>query len=108
MRGASHREEEAGTIASLILNKEKTHMDHFVYRNGELFAEDVAVAKIAAEVGTPAYIYSKATLLTHYRRIAEAFAPLRRVPFWLPAAGLEPRLCQRPSPQQRHPRGCPP
>lgn len=54
-------------------------MDSFVYRNGELFAEDVPVAKIAAEVGTSAYVYSKATILGHYRRIAEAFAPLRPI-----------------------------
>ena len=54
-------------------------MDHFVYKNGELLAEDVPVAKIAAEVGTPTYVYSKATLLTHYHRIAEAFAPLRPI-----------------------------
>jgi diaminopimelate decarboxylase len=52
-------------------------MDLFQYKNGELFAEDVPVAKIAAEVGTPTYIYSKTTLVTHYRRIAEAFAPLK-------------------------------
>jgi diaminopimelate decarboxylase len=51
-------------------------MDHFIYKNGELFAENVPVAKIAAEVGTPVYVYSRATLLTHYRRIAEAFAAL--------------------------------
>lgn len=52
-------------------------MDHFVYRNGELFVEDVPVARIAEQVGTPAYIYSQATLVTHYRRIAEAFAALK-------------------------------
>ncbi len=51
-------------------------MDHFQYRDGNLFAEDVPLARIAAEVGTPAYIYSKATLVTHYRRIAEAFAAI--------------------------------
>ncbi|MGN6371077.1 MAG: diaminopimelate decarboxylase [Phycisphaerae bacterium] len=54
-------------------------MDHFVYRDGELFAENVPVSRIAAEVGTPTYIYSKATLLTHYRRIAEAFAALKPI-----------------------------
>jgi diaminopimelate decarboxylase len=54
-------------------------MDHFVYRPSpvELYAEDVPLARIAAEVGTPAYVYSKATLVMHYRRIAEAFAALR-------------------------------
>jgi diaminopimelate decarboxylase len=52
-------------------------MDFFNYRNGELFCEDVPAAKIAAEVGTPAYVYSKATLLHHYRQIAEAFKPIK-------------------------------
>src|SRR4051794_12080598 len=51
-------------------------MDHFTYKNNELHAENIPVAKIAAEVGTPTYIYSKATLTTHYQRIAQAFAPL--------------------------------
>jgi diaminopimelate decarboxylase len=52
-------------------------MDHFTYRDGELFVDDLPLARIAAEVGTPAYVYSKATLVSHYRRIAEAFAALK-------------------------------
>ena len=51
-------------------------MDFFNYRNGELFCEDVAVESIAREVGTPAYVYSKATLLHHYRQVADAFKPV--------------------------------
>lgn len=51
-------------------------MDFFAYRNGRLFCEDVAVEEIAAKAGTPVYIYSAATLLHHYRAIAESFAPL--------------------------------
>ena len=51
-------------------------MDHFEYRNGKLFCEELCVLDIAAQVGTPAYIYSKATLLHHYRRFAESFAEL--------------------------------
>ena len=51
-------------------------MDFFNYRNGELFCEDVAVERIAREVGTPVYIYSKATILHHYRQVADAFAPV--------------------------------
>ncbi|MEM8956825.1 MAG: diaminopimelate decarboxylase [Pseudomonadota bacterium] len=47
-------------------------MDHFLYRNGELHAEDVAIAEIAAEVGTPFYCYSTATLLRHFRLFDEA------------------------------------
>jgi diaminopimelate decarboxylase len=54
-------------------------MDHFVYRDGQLYAENVPVSRIAAEVGTPTYVYSKATLLTHYRRVSEAFAPLKPI-----------------------------
>jgi diaminopimelate decarboxylase len=51
-------------------------MDFFNYKNGELYCEGVPAAKIAKEVGTPAYVYSKATLLHHYRQIAEAFKPI--------------------------------
>ncbi len=47
-------------------------MDHFNYRNGQLYAEDVPVADIAAEFGTPAYVYSRATLERHYRAYDEA------------------------------------
>ncbi|MCR8548795.1 diaminopimelate decarboxylase [Salipiger sp. P9] len=49
-------------------------MDHFLYRDGQLFAEDVPVAEIAAAVGTPVYVYSTATLLRHYRLFDEALA----------------------------------
>lgn len=47
-------------------------MDHFIYRGGQLCAEDVAVAEIAAEVGAPFYVYSEATLLRHFRLFDEA------------------------------------
>jgi len=47
-------------------------MDHFLYRNGELYAEDVPVAEIAAAVGTPFYCYSAATLTRHYTLFDEA------------------------------------
>jgi len=49
-------------------------MNHFEYRDGELFAEQVPVQRIAREVGTPAYIYSLATLRRHYRVFDQAFA----------------------------------
>ncbi len=47
-------------------------MDHFLYRDGELFAEDVPVADIAAAVGTPFYLYSTATLTRHYQLFDDA------------------------------------
>jgi diaminopimelate decarboxylase len=51
-------------------------MDFFDYKNGQLFCENVPAERIAAEVGTPAYVYSKATLLHHYRQVADAFKPV--------------------------------
>ncbi len=51
-------------------------MNHFDYRDGILHAENVPVPDIAAEVGTPFYCYSTATLTRHYQVFAEAFAEL--------------------------------
>jgi diaminopimelate decarboxylase len=51
-------------------------MDHFLYRDGALHAEDVPVAEIAAAVGTPFYLYSTATLVRHFRLFDEALAGL--------------------------------
>ncbi len=48
-------------------------MDHFNYKQGKLFAEQVPVDKIAEKVGTPAYIYSKATFLEHLGKIQHAY-----------------------------------
>ncbi|MBN2136559.1 MAG: diaminopimelate decarboxylase [Sedimentisphaerales bacterium] len=51
-------------------------MDHFDYRNGKLFAEDVDVERIAEEVGTPAYIYSKTTFIEHLQKIRKAYSEI--------------------------------
>ncbi len=51
-------------------------MDHFQYKNGSLHAEDVAIAEIAATVGTPFYVYSTATMTRHYHLFTEALSPL--------------------------------
>ena len=40
-------------------------MDHFHYKEDELYAEDVALKNVADKYGTPAFIYSKATLQRH-------------------------------------------
>jgi len=47
-------------------------MDHFLYKNGALHAEDVPVAEIAAAVGTPFYVYSTATFLRHFKLLDDA------------------------------------
>ena len=52
---------------------DESPMHHFHYKSGVLHAEDVSLARIAEEVGTPFYCYSTATLERHYRVLAEAF-----------------------------------
>ncbi|MDK3016954.1 diaminopimelate decarboxylase [Pseudodonghicola flavimaris] len=47
-------------------------MDHFLYKDGVLHAEDVPLPEIAAAVGTPFYVYSTATLLRHFRLFDDA------------------------------------
>ena len=56
-------------------------MDHFEYRNGELYAEDVSLRQIADEVGSPVYVYSVATLERHYQAFADG------------VSGLNPLVC---------------
>ncbi|MGD7036900.1 diaminopimelate decarboxylase [Methylotuvimicrobium buryatense] len=48
-------------------------MDFFNYKNGELFAEDCPVREIAAKLGTPCYIYSRATLERHWHAFDRPF-----------------------------------
>ena len=47
-------------------------MNHFEYRDGELWAEDVPLSRIAEAVGTPAYVYASATMERHYRVLEES------------------------------------
>jgi diaminopimelate decarboxylase len=56
-------------------------MDHFEHRDGELWCEQVPLAGLADAVGTPAYVYSTATIRDHVRRLKEAFGD------------LQPRIC---------------
>jgi len=62
-------------------------MNHFDYRNGRLFAEDVDLEALAARVGTPFYCYSTATLERHYRVFAAAFAEDTLIAFSVKANG---------------------
>ena len=54
-------------------------MHHFNYRENELYCEDVPVRKIAAEIGTPFYLYSHATLTRHFKAFNEAFEGMDRL-----------------------------
>ena len=67
-------------------------MDHFQIRNGELHAEDVPLSRIAEEVGTPVYIYSRATFERHARVFREALGGLERPPHLAFAVKSNPNL----------------
>ena len=54
-------------------------MDHFDYREGELYAEDVPLREIARRYGTPCYVYSRATLERHWRAFDNAFSGHRHL-----------------------------
>ena len=58
-------------------------MTQFEYRDGELYAEDVPLSRIAEAVGSPVYVYSETALTDAYRRFAGALAD----------AGLDARVC---------------
>src|SRR4029077_9791991 len=51
-------------------------MHSFHYRDGRLYCEDVDLARVAQEFGTPLYIYSAGTILDHYRRLDAALGDL--------------------------------
>ncbi len=52
-------------------------MSAFTYRDGQLYADAVPVAALAARYGTPLYVYSRSHLLAQYRALQEAMAPVR-------------------------------
>lgn len=51
-------------------------MNVFTYRNGELYAEDVPVARLAEQYGTPLFIYSRGYIRSHYRALKDAMGGL--------------------------------
>jgi diaminopimelate decarboxylase len=51
-------------------------MDYFGYKNGRLFIENVDVEEIASKLGTPVYIYSKATFIDHLQKVQKAYSRL--------------------------------
>ncbi len=54
-------------------------MHHFHYKKNELYCEDVPVAEMATEVGTPFYLYSHATLRKHFRALDHAFDGMKHL-----------------------------
>src|SRR3954454_1698138 len=62
-----------GNGRSLSLHS-RVHLFH--YRDGHLYCEDVDLTRVAAQLGTPTYVYSAGTILDHYARLDAALAPL--------------------------------
>ncbi len=48
-------------------------MDHFEYKQGQLYCEEVAIAALAEQYGTPLFVYSRATLERHWHAFDNAF-----------------------------------
>jgi diaminopimelate decarboxylase len=69
-------------------------MDHFQYRDGQLYCEDVPVDELANLYGTPLYVYSQATLLHHLRALQNAFAPARPIICYSVKANGNLNLCR--------------
>ena len=69
-------------------------MDHFEYRDRELFCEDVPVAELAEAYGTPLYVYSESTLLHHLKQIQTAFAAAKPIICYSVKANGNVSLCR--------------
>lgn len=54
-------------------------MERFEYRDGELYCEEVPVAQLVEEFGTPLWVYSKQSLIERYQEIREAFSEIEPV-----------------------------
>lgn len=54
-------------------------MHHFLYKNGQMYCEDVPIASVAEQVGTPFYLYSAATLTQHFKAFDSAFAGIPHI-----------------------------
>jgi len=54
-------------------------MNLFDYKNGILFCEDIPIPQIAEQIGTPFYLYSKNTILRHYRKFEESLTAIDHI-----------------------------
>ena len=65
----------------MVLNQleRQASMDLFNYKNETLFCEELPIPEIAEKIGTPFYLYSKNTLLRHYRKLDESLAGIDHI-----------------------------
>ncbi len=69
-------------------------MHEFHDRDGELYCEATPILNLAERYGTPLYVYSYATLLGHYRKLREAFAPVHPLICFSMKANSSLALCR--------------
>ena len=69
-------------------------MHRFEYRNKELWCEGVRVSDVAQKLGTPLYLYSYNTVLDHYRKLHEAFAPVKALICFAVKANSSMAICR--------------
>ena len=69
-------------------------MDHFLYKNGVLHAEDVAIPDIVASVGAPFYVYSAATLTRHFQLFDDALAGMDHLVYYAMKAASNQAILQ--------------
>jgi diaminopimelate decarboxylase len=69
-------------------------MHRFHYRNGELWCEQVRVADVVERVGTPLYLYSQGTILDHWRKLKQAFAPIGALLCYAVKANANLAICR--------------
>ena len=80
-----HAQEPTRSLAPALPDRT---MNFFSYKNGELCAEEVSLAHLAREVGTPFYCYSSAALERHYKVFAAALPKDSLIAFSVKANGL--------------------
>lgn len=69
-------------------------MHLFDYRDDVLFCEDVAIPEIAQQTATPFYLYSKNTLLRHYRRLEQSLASIEHIICYAMKANPSLAICE--------------
>jgi diaminopimelate decarboxylase len=69
-------------------------MHHFNYQNNELYCEQIRIRDIAEQVGTPFYLYSRQTLVDHYRKLDTAFAAIDHLICYSIKANFNLALCK--------------
>ena len=69
-------------------------MHYFIYKNNELYCDQVRVKDIAEQVGTPFYLYSRQTLVDHYRKLDTAFAAIDHLICYSIKANFNLALCK--------------